>query len=333
MLKQQLGKDKIICNSDQGSLKTHLRRAMCSKAGYRDGLSKRKVSDFIACPRCNRLFSDESEMIEHFNLKNCKSDLTLPVSTPSPKKSKIEATDNLPKQPKAKSVKCKKCQIIFSSLPSLQRHMRRVNCESGNKQGPNVIVCKPCNSRFSSMICFTKHDCVAPNEIVDAIKIRNPKLANMTNNVACDTCQTPFSSIEEAERHKERDHDGYFSCPICKLIYKGSNRAAVHLVKRHNITLAEAKKIVANLPLYQNGELTRDVEISFNVKDKTCPICFRTLSKNHTMRRHVRHLHTVVKCPLCPKEYPSARFAFEHISMEHSMKLSEAKTIIFETIK
>jgi len=113
-----------------------------------------------------------------------------------------------------------------------------------------------------------------------------------TEGVLCAICNCLFSSAEALEAHQIAPNscsrklgktNGIFSCTIC-----GQEFDNFRKMKDHEI-------------LHD-----RWASSSFSTLDKQCPLCFKSYTTNHNMRRHYETVHakkTEFKCPTCGREF------------------------------
>jgi uncharacterized C2H2 Zn-finger protein len=86
----------------------------------------------VICPHCNKEYSSQSSRSNHIKKYHIHQ---------SPAKPALPSTNNPPKPPD-KNIKCTNCNITFTRLDSLSRHINKKRCKGENDTKENIEILK-----------------------------------------------------------------------------------------------------------------------------------------------------------------------------------------------
>jgi uncharacterized C2H2 Zn-finger protein len=86
----------------------------------------------VICPHCNKEYSSQSSRSNHIKKYHIHQ---------SPAKPALPSTKNPPKTPD-KNIKCTNCNITFTRLDSLSRHINKKRCKGENDTKENIEILK-----------------------------------------------------------------------------------------------------------------------------------------------------------------------------------------------
>uniref|UniRef100_A0A2K5L500 C2H2-type domain-containing protein n=1 Tax=Cercocebus atys TaxID=9531 RepID=A0A2K5L500_CERAT len=215
--------------------------------------------------------------------------------------------------------RCVHCNVVYSDGAALKSHIQGSHCEVFNK-------CHICPMAFKSAPSTHSHTYTQH----PGIKIEEPKII-----CKCSMCNTVFTLqtllYHHFDQHIENQKVSVFKCPDCSLLYAQRQLMMDHIKSVHGTlkSIEGPPNLGINLPLSikpatqnsanQNKEDTksmpgwtcwecdclfrqRDVYISHarkehgkQVKKHPCRQCDKPFSSSHSLRRHNRIKHRVIR--------------------------------------
>jgi len=254
-------------------------------------------------------------------------------------------------EPPGESNKCSFCNVNFSSLSDVNRHIEFVH--EGKKpykcERKKLVVaakdCKICGASFKKHYTLKAHVFSAHKgtdfydgrdykcSICDRASTSEYGLKTHIKTVhggkkphKCLICPMSFSTKYRVEVHTKTVHetDNAFKCTLCKSSYKAEMN-----LKRHITTVHEKKNTFACFncddSFVLRKELQAHMELAHDQK-YNCPKCDMSSSNKTSIMNHIKYVHEKQvkvkshKCSTCDVSFASSTSLKEHIDAVHEKK-------------
>jgi len=254
-------------------------------------------------------------------------------------------------EPPGESTKCSFCNVNFSSLSEVNRHIEFVH--EGKKpykcERKKLVVaakdCKICGASFKKHYMLKAHVLSAHKGtdfydgrdykclICDRASISEDGLKTHMKTVhggkkphKCLICPMSFSTKYRVEVHTKSIHetDNAFKCTLCKSSYKAEMN-----LKRHITTVHEKKNTFACFncddSFVLRKELQAHMELAHDQK-YNCPQCDMSYRNKTKLIHHIKYVHEkqeklkAHKCFTCDASFASSSALRNHIDAVHEKK-------------
>lgn len=285
------------------------------------------------CCFCNREFPEAADLKKH-TLENHDSDTYKKASflkrmNMSRYHVKLDITN----------LKCKLCDTAIEDLEKLMKHLidnhkKIIHMDIKNHILPfkfetDTLKCFMCDSVFHKFKVLHEHMGVHYRNytcdtcgvsFVNFNSLANHKLSHKTGRFPCRYCDVVLDTIVKKRNH-EKGHTLKHKCVYCPETFKDYRQKEDHLVKLHNLKVAESKcqacgKVYSNRKLLQVH--IKQVHLMF--RPHKCTECDMKFFSDYELKRHVVK-HTKLrqfKCPVCLKSYPRKRTLVEHLRIHNN---------------
>lgn len=191
-----------MCGSLAG-LRTHYKYCILRGKNVPLGFNQRslKPKQSVKCDKCKQYFASKACLYKHKYLKRCP----------------------LVDRTKTSAFSCMNCKKLFTTLPSLQRHL--MHCGDGTERDTS---CQFCGLKFSSFIVLSGH--------------MQQCSQNIENNL-CTICNVHFANADELKSHTpncmpERIpspslRGALSACTVCNKEFRYSKSMESHVFKNH----------------------------------------------------------------------------------------------------
>ncbi|XP_041988829.1 myoneurin-like isoform X3 [Aricia agestis] len=137
---------------------------------------------------------------------------------------------------------------------------------------------------------------------------------------SCGMCNLVFSSFESLLRHANQDHLAHhYICDVCGMSFRGEQPMAMHKRYYHKDGGHNCNSCNASF-----NTLQQKMSHENNVHGENtpyCSLCSETFKSVYLKKRHLANVHRVeelrVKCPYCPRIYPTKGLITRHVKRVH----------------
>ena len=240
-------------------------------------------AEFFQCQDCHSVFLSSYELDNHQCL-SIKSEAT-PLTE--------NETQNI--KTNQKSFQCNLCEKTYHRKESLRRHHREEHTQPLKDQPQKVRgqghFCLICNLQFDQIYLLRIHMRKAHDKKLE--------MGALNRQFKCEFCEKAFFRKESLRRHIRESHEDrgmkiepglVFPCFQCDKKYERKD-----VLRRHVRLVHEA--VQAGLCDLCNGAFFRDISrhmvVSHTIENSNinCPICFKSIGKNYSLKRHIRVFH------------------------------------------
>ncbi|XP_037869668.1 zinc finger protein ZFP2 [Bombyx mori] len=210
---------------------------------------------------------------------------------------------------------CAECDIRFTTLEAWKRHMI---C-SINHRYDNSLKCKICNIKYSSADSFTVH---MKEHLKSLKRHRGPPGDTGQTKVACDQCGGSFANKSKLQAHINRMHLGikYNKDIVCEVCGKKfSSNAFLRYHQRIHTGEKPYSCETCSRRFTEKNQLRIHVRTHTGEKPYCCIVCGRSFSQKPALNRHYR-THTGAKpyeCRYCSKKFSQSNSMNLHVKTIH----------------
>ncbi len=266
--------------STTSTLGTHRREMHCSK----------NESTF-KCDQCDysshsKRYLQSHKMVYHINDKKYPCDM---CDKTFPYAKKLQQHKEI-KHYGIKSAVCDTCGKGFPTKGQLNVHTKHGGCTKGNVP----IKCPGCDEEFSGQVYMYHHYRNVHGGI--------PPTMQDKKQFICDQCPAVFFALPSLNLHVRKKHSGPVPLPYGPA------------VKRKLICPHCAKEFASKPNLEEHVKSKHENHTPYHCNE--CPKAFGTVLK---LKKHIRLVHTRIKCNLCGKEIANKFVMTQHKHSAHGI--------------
>ena len=162
------------------------------------------------CEICERLFTKDTNLIEHKKWKHKDEDPSVPKE----------------------QFKCALCDKSYPKRVALKNHMHIKHGRGIDKENIKTIPCDKCELLFSTDTALRQH-----------LKWKHETVKTKTENMTCDQCNETFVTPRYLKKHKELVHEGVkrYKCEDCGKMFGQMGNMKLHKARVHEGKKSEKK--------------------------------------------------------------------------------------------
>lgn len=282
-------------------------------------------TQMIFCDKCPKYFKYKAHLLTHYNIVH-NSEAPFACSDLSNEKqvNGILCTKETTGTGED-TFKCNICQMSFSLMRSLRRHVL-------HHTGEKIFKCCVCNFEHIYLKSFKTHQ--AKHSRVNQFQCKQCEIYfkdrtelskhQMVHKLKCELCSEEFENIPSRNYHVKvvhKDDDRLIKCDQCDRIYT-SKKSYLEHKRFHRYRKPVQCPVCGLFVSHLKSHMQRHSNSSADFVCDKCPMKFRhkqsfkrhMLSHSHNVNTSSMHNHTY-SCPKCPKKFSASTKLSRHLKI------------------